>query len=116
MELIELRRPKRLLEMRHVEAEVRELVRRRRLVPVQDRSAMRRLNEVVLDYDERVATSTPPPLPDPRVAARAVYDTVAGFGPLPFSSTTHGRGEEEEGAPVARFACALPGSRVAAGS
>ena len=67
----------------HVEAEVRELVRRRGLDPVQDRQAMRRLiDEVVLHYDERALTSTLPPLPDPRTAARAVYDAVAGFGPL----------------------------------
>jgi len=67
----------------HVEAEVRELVRRRGLDPVQDRQAMRRLiDEVVVDYDERALTSTLPPLPDPRTAARAVYDAVAGFGPL----------------------------------
>ncbi len=66
-----------------VEAEVRELVRRRGLDPVEDRLAMRRLiDEVVLDYDERALTSTMPPLPDPRAAARQVYDAVAGFGPL----------------------------------
>ena len=66
-----------------VEAEVRELVRRRGLDPVQDRLAMRRLiDEVVLDYDERALSSTMPVLPDPRLAARAVYDAVAGFGPL----------------------------------
>jgi pilus assembly protein CpaF len=66
-----------------VEAEVRELVRRRGLDPVEDRLAMRRLiDEVVLDYDERALSSTMPPLPDARTAARAVYDAVAGFGPL----------------------------------
>ena len=66
-----------------VEAEVRELVRRRGLAPSEDRVAMRRLvDEVVSDYDERTLTSTLPPLPDPRSAARAVYDAVAGFGPL----------------------------------
>jgi pilus assembly protein CpaF len=66
-----------------VEAEVRELVRRRGLDPVEDRVAMRRLiDEVVLDYDERSLSSTMPQLPDPRLAARAVYDAVAGFGPL----------------------------------
>ena len=44
---------------------------------------MRRLvDEVVLDYDERALPSTMPALPDPRLAARAVYDAVAGFGPL----------------------------------
>jgi pilus assembly protein CpaF len=67
----------------HVEAEVRELVRRRGLDPIEDRAAMRRLvDEVVTDYDERALTSSLPPLPDPRSAARAVYDAVAGFGPL----------------------------------
>ncbi len=66
-----------------VEAEVRELVRRRGLDPIEDRVAMRRLvEEVVSDYDERTLTSSLPPLPDPRSAARAVYDSVAGFGPL----------------------------------
>ncbi len=66
-----------------VEAEVRELVRRRGLDPAEDRPAMRRLiDEVVSDYDERTLTSTLPPLPDPRSAARAVYDAVTGFGPL----------------------------------
>jgi pilus assembly protein CpaF len=67
----------------HVEAEVREHVRRRGLDPLEDRAAMRRLvDEVVTDYDERALTSSLPPLPDPRSAARAVYDAVAGFGPL----------------------------------
>jgi pilus assembly protein CpaF len=66
-----------------VEAEVRELVRRRGLDPFADQAAMRRLvDEVVTDYDERTLTSSLPPLPDPRSAARAVYDSVAGFGPL----------------------------------
>ena len=66
-----------------VEAEVRELVRRRGLDPVEDRLAMRRrIDEVVLDYDERSLSSTLPALPDPRQAARVVYDAVAGFGPL----------------------------------
>ena len=66
-----------------VEAEVRELVRRRGLDPIVDRTAMRRLvDEVVSDYDERALVSSLPPLPDLRSAARAVYDAVAGFGPL----------------------------------
>src|SRR4051812_40885355 len=66
-----------------VEAEVRELVRRRGLDPVEDRAAVRRLvDEVVAEYDERALTSTLAPLPDPPSAARAVYDAVAGFGPL----------------------------------
>ena len=66
-----------------VELEVRELVRRRGIDPFVDRTAVRRLvDEVVADYDERALTSTLPPLPDVRQAARAVYDAVAGFGPL----------------------------------
>lgn len=66
-----------------VEAEVRELVRRRGIDPVVDRIAMRRLvDEAVAEYDERSLTSSLPPLPDTRQAARAVYDAVAGFGPL----------------------------------
>ena len=67
-----------------VESEVRELVRRRRgLDPFNDRLAVRRLvDEVVSDYDDRALSSSLPPLPDATVAARAVYDAVAGFGPL----------------------------------
>jgi pilus assembly protein CpaF len=66
-----------------VEAEVRELVRRRGLDPVEDRVAVRRLvDEVVSDYDERALTSSLTPLPDPRTAARTVFDAVAGLGPL----------------------------------
>ena len=66
-----------------VEAEVRELVRRRGLDPIEDRAAVRRLvDEVVADYDERSLTSTLTPLSDAPSAARAVYDAVAGFGPL----------------------------------
>ena len=66
-----------------VEAEVRELVRRRGLDPVEDRSAVRRLvDEVVADYDERTLTSSLTPLPDVTTAARSVYDAVAGYGPL----------------------------------
>lgn len=66
-----------------VEDEVRELVRRRGLDPSSDLAAVRRLvDEVVAEYDERSLTGTLPPLFDPRGTARAVYDAVAGFGPL----------------------------------
>jgi pilus assembly protein CpaF len=66
-----------------VELEVRELVRRRGIDPFQDRTAVRRLvDEVVTDYHDRALTSTLDPLGDTRQAARAVYDAVAGFGPL----------------------------------
>ena len=66
-----------------VEDEVRELVRQRGLDPVTAQQEMQQLvDEVVADYDERSATSTLPPLADPEGIARAVYDAVAGFGPL----------------------------------
>ena len=66
-----------------VEAEVRELVRRRGIDPVADRVAMRQLvDEAVAEYDERSLVSSLPQLPDTGQAARAVYDAVAGFGPL----------------------------------
>jgi len=66
-----------------VEDEVRELVRRRGLDPVADPAAVRRLvDEVITDYDERSVGGTLPQLLDARVAARAVFDAVAGFGPL----------------------------------
>ena len=92
-----------------VEAEVRELVRRRGLDPVEDRLAMRRLiDEVVLDYDERALSSTMPPLPDPRQAARAVYDAVAGFGPLQRnlgSSNLRGKAPSAGGGPASIAGC-----------
>ena len=66
-----------------VELEVRELVRRRGIDPFADKGAVRRLvDEVVADYVERTLTSTLPSLGDPRQAARVVYDSGAGFGPL----------------------------------
>jgi pilus assembly protein CpaF len=66
-----------------VEAEVRELVRRRGLDPVTDKRAMRLLvDEVVAEYDARTLTSALPPLTDAAGATRVVYDAVAGFGPL----------------------------------
>ncbi|HMA89646.1 MAG TPA: hypothetical protein VKP89_12965 [Burkholderiales bacterium] len=44
---------------------------------------MRRLvDEVVADYDERSVGGRLPVLPDTGTAARAVFDAVAGFGPL----------------------------------
>jgi pilus assembly protein CpaF len=66
-----------------VEDEVRELVRRRGLDPEADGAAIRRLiDEVLADYDDRTLTSSLSPLPDPAAAARSLYDSVAGFGPL----------------------------------
>jgi pilus assembly protein CpaF len=66
-----------------VDAEVRELVRRRGLDPATDPAAVRRLVEdVVSDYLDRSVTSRLPALGDPQAVTRAVVDAVAGFGPL----------------------------------
>jgi pilus assembly protein CpaF len=66
-----------------VDAEVRELVRRRGIDPVAERAVVVRLiDEVVSDYLDRAITSQMPPLGDAAVVSRAVLDAVAGFGPL----------------------------------
>ncbi len=66
-----------------VEDEVRELVRRRGLDPAQEPAAVRTLiAEVLADYDDRALRGALPVLPDAAVAARQVFDAVAGFGPL----------------------------------
>ncbi len=66
-----------------VEGEVRELVRRRGLDPAAEPAAIRLLvEEVIADYDERSLDGTLPPLADTSHAARVVFDSVAGFGPL----------------------------------
>lgn len=66
-----------------VEEEVRELVRRRGLDPAAEPDAVRRLvAEVLADYDERSLSGGLPPITDPVLTARRVYDAVAGFGPL----------------------------------
>jgi pilus assembly protein CpaF len=66
-----------------VEAEVRELVRRRGLDPIAEPAVVARLvDEVVGDYRDRAITSSLPPLGDVPAVSRAVLDAVAGFGPL----------------------------------
>jgi len=66
-----------------IEAEVRELVRRRGLDPVQAPDDMRALvDDVVADYSRRALSSALPPVGDAGQLARAVLDAVAGFGPL----------------------------------
>jgi pilus assembly protein CpaF len=66
-----------------VDAEVRELIRRRGLDPTREPVAVRRLiDEVLEDYSDRALGGTLPVLADPTGAARTVYDTVAGLGPL----------------------------------
>ncbi len=67
----------------HIHDEVRELVRRRGIDPVSDRRGTRALiDEVITHYEERVPTSSLPPLIDRPAAARYVFDSLAGFGPL----------------------------------
>jgi pilus assembly protein CpaF len=67
----------------HIHDEVRELVRRRGIDPLTDQRGTRVLiDEVIGDYEARVATSTLPPLIDRTDAARHVFDSLAGFGPL----------------------------------
>jgi pilus assembly protein CpaF len=66
-----------------IDAEVRDVVRRQGLDPVSDPAAVRRVvDEVVAAYDERSLTRALPPLGDPREAAKAVLDAVAGYGAL----------------------------------
>ena len=67
----------------HVELEVRELVRRSGVDPVREGPTVRRLvDQVVNDYDERSLSGGLPVLADLGLAARQVWDAVAGFGPL----------------------------------
>jgi pilus assembly protein CpaF len=66
-----------------VEDEVRELVRRRGIDPLCDDDGMRRLvDDVIADYEARSASGVMPGLLDAPSVARAVYDAVAGLGPL----------------------------------
>ncbi|PWD50245.1 pilus assembly protein CpaF [Serinibacter arcticus] len=66
-----------------LEAEVRELVRRRGIDPARDTTAFRGLvADAVIDYEERVLRGTAPALPDSSTAAKTVLDAVAGLGPL----------------------------------
>ena len=66
-----------------LEGEVRELIRRSGLDPARDEGEVRRLvREAVADYDERSLLGGMPVLTDVDAASRAVWDTVAGYGPL----------------------------------
>ncbi|HEY2043941.1 MAG TPA: ATPase, T2SS/T4P/T4SS family [Jatrophihabitans sp.] len=66
-----------------IEGEVRELVRRRSLDPVLEPEVTRRLvDDVIADYLDRAVMSALPPVGDVAATARAVFDQVAGFGPL----------------------------------
>ncbi len=67
----------------YISDEVRELVRRRGLDPIMDHRSTRRLiDEVITHYEERVATSSLPPLIDRVGAGQSIFDSLAGFGPL----------------------------------
>lgn len=67
----------------HIHDEVRELIRRRTIDPVVDHRSTRLLiDEVIAHYEERVPTSSLPPLLDRAGSFRHVFDTLAGFGPL----------------------------------
>jgi len=66
-----------------LENDVRELVRRRGIDPVRDRTALRELvRDAVDDYDDRALRGHVPPLVDRAAATRAVEDAVGGLGPL----------------------------------
>jgi pilus assembly protein CpaF len=66
-----------------LEAEVRELVRRRGIDPIAEPAVVARLvDEVVAEYHDRSITATLPPLGDAAATTRTVLDAVAGFGPL----------------------------------
>jgi pilus assembly protein CpaF len=66
-----------------IDAEVRELVRRRGVDPIVDSGAVRRLiDDVVAEYEDRSIGGGLPTLGDAQQAAREVFDAVAGFGPL----------------------------------
>ena len=67
----------------HIHDEVRELIRRRGVDPISDQRSTRLLiDEVIGHYEERVPTSSLPPLMDRPGTARFVFDSLAGFGPL----------------------------------
>ncbi len=67
----------------HIHDEVRELIRRRGVDPIIDQRSTRALiDEVISHYEERVPTSSLPPLIDRPWTARFVFDALAGFGPL----------------------------------
>lgn len=67
--------------VRTVEAEVRELIRRRRVDPAPQELRLL-VRDVINDYEERALAGGLPVLLDPIDATRQVLDAVAGFGPL----------------------------------
>ena len=68
---------------RHVEGEVRELIRRSGIDPAHDLVGVRRLvQDAVADYDDRSLHGGLPPLGDQRSAVHAILAVVAGYGAL----------------------------------
>lgn len=66
-----------------LEAEVRELIRRRGLDPTRDSEATKVLiADAVADYDERALLGRVPRLGDLHETSKAVHDAVVGLGPL----------------------------------
>ena len=69
--------------VRHVEGEVRELIRRSGIDPTSNTHEVRRLvQDAVQDYDERSLHGGLPPLGDTRSAIHSILAVVAGYGPL----------------------------------
>ncbi len=69
--------------VRHVEGEVRELIRRSGLDPTRHPHEIDRLvRAAVNDYDERSLVSGMPALPNLDEAIKTILDTVVGWGPL----------------------------------
>lgn len=66
-----------------LEDDLRELIRRRRLDPHRDESAVVSLvREVLADYEERALLDGLPPIVDTAEIERSLVDAVSGYGPL----------------------------------
>ncbi|WP_131105304.1 CpaF family protein [Ornithinimicrobium sufpigmenti] len=69
--------------LQSLEADVRELIRRRRIDPARDDDEVRSLiGEVLDEYDEGVLVEGRVPLADRQEAHRVLLESVTGFGPL----------------------------------
>jgi len=66
-----------------IENEVREIVRRQALDPINEHGAARRIvSDVMTRYDERSLVVTLPALDNPDGISSEVFNAIAGFGPL----------------------------------